>query len=194
MRKKSAKLTSDALTRALSGEAPESTELTETLPEPKAVETPEPAKPEPEAPKVEAKTETVTPVVAAVDSLVAHLKEELKEARASASELNAKLSDLVAGNKALEAKLATADAFVVEASVALRKMTERLSIGLGMRVVGVEAAQGDNLLLLFSSTLKTFDSRFPTGGKSSSEAVEEQDSKEGNSLQKTRRVRATRLS
>lgn len=194
MRKKSTKLTSDALTRALSGEAPESTELTEVLPEPQAVETPEPAKPEPEAPKVEAKTETVPAVVPTVDPLVAHLKEELKEARASNGELNAKVSDLTAGNKALQAKLDASEAFSVEASVALRKMTERLSIGLGVKVVGVEAAQGDNLLLLFASTLKTFDSRFPTGGKSSSSATEEKDQSQGkSSLQETRRVKATRV-
>ena len=124
-------------------------------------------------------------------SLTDHLKTEIKELKAEAKDREKALLKLEASIEALNSTIEELTEFSDNASEAVRQMTERLSIGLGSKAVGLETAKGAQLLTLWASVKTEFDKRFLRGGKSTSQAVEQGDEKTVSDLGKSRRVKAT---
>lgn len=193
MKRKTPKALSDNLISALAGKAPESaatdiappvaepvdpTPNTQADSEPQQPKTPEPAPP---APKAED------------SSLVTHLKEELQASRTENSKNVAEVAKLQMQLESANSQLTTVTTLAESCYAAIRQMTERLSIGLGSRVAGLENLTGDNLLAQWNKVKGEFDARYVSGGKASSEARETADSGAENSAKSRRAVKATAL-
>lgn len=199
MKKKSVKAVSDSLTRALAGKPPEEIAEPKAADQPPAVEPkaePEPKAEEPSKPDVAPKAE-VTPkaeVAPETNALVEHLKNELKDVRKENSEIAAKLSLAQADVTKVTAEFTSLKIFAENASKAVRQMTERLSIGLGVHTVGLDNLSGESLLAMWTSVKDKFDKNFLSGGKSVSDASDQ--GAEGPALSSTKRrgVKATQLS
>lgn len=188
------KSASDALTRALAGlppetglEAPTSGNGADEAPVSgkaglEAPKEPEVPKTETESPKTE--LQTPAPVVQppspapAPDPLVAHLKSELAESRASSTALSVKVAELSAQLEALKGENTSMKAFEIRAREGLEVMANRMSVALGATPVSTAGLPASSVLDIFASIKATFDSRFLIGGKAKTEA---KDLNEGNS-------------
>lgn len=184
------KSASDALTRALAGLPPE-TGLEAPTPGNGADEAPvsdkagleapkepEVPKTETEPPKTELQAPAVQPPAPAPDPLVAHLKSELTESRASFTALSVKVAELNIQLEALKAENSSMKAFETRAREGLEVMANRMSVALGATPVSTAGLPASSVLDIFASVKATFDSRFLIGGKAKTEA---KDLNEGNS-------------
>lgn len=128
-----------------------------------------------------------------LSAVVSHLKEELTQLRVEHTKLVSEAAKSELSLKTLQASYDATKATCDKAMVSIREMTERLSIGLGQRIAGLESLSGESLLLQWSKVKADFDSRFVSGGKSRSEAEAAENDAEPSSPLVSRGVKATKL-
>lgn len=193
---KPVKTLSESLTRALAG-MPPSEENTppeansEVIP-PVAPEVPAV---EPEA-APEAKAEVVPPVEAPKeDALVSHLKGEITSLKSENTQLTEKLFNAGVAAKNAADELTALKALAMAAEAGIRVMTQRMSIGLGMNLAGLDTLSGEMLIQQFNAVKTKFDQKFLSGGKSSTSAQDVSQPESAGSVgdSQSRRIKATKL-
>ena len=188
MKRKTPKAVSDKLISALAGEAPEVSEESET-PTPEVT----PVEPTPEASDKSPVAEPTPVVSTETTGLVAHLKEELQNSRTENTKLITENAKLQIQLDSAKTELIAAQTLAEGCSEAIRQMTQRLSIGLGKAIAGLENLSGENLLSQWSKVKTEFDTRFVSNGRASSEASETGVTQPEATTQQRRAIKATSL-
>lgn len=193
---------SESLTRALAGMPPleEGTPPqanSEVVP-PVVTETPEPKAED--APTPEPKAETVPPVVTTTeppkeDALLSHLKGEITSLKAENTTLTEKLFKAGVAAEAATASMTALKGLMLQAEEGIRVMTQRMSIGLGMNLAGLDTLSGEMLMQQFNAVKTKFDQKFISGGKSSTSAQDVSQPESAGTVgdSQSRRIKATKL-
>lgn len=196
---KPVKTLSESLTRALAGMPPSEEEVppqasSEVVP-PVVPETP--AEPKAETvPVPEPKAEVVPPVEPPKeDALVSHLKGEITSLKSENTQLTEKLFNAGVAAKNAADELTTLKGLVTNAEAGIRVMTQRMSIGLGMNLAGIDTLSGEMLMQQFNAVKTKFDQKFISGGKSSTTAqdVSQPENAESVGDSQRRRIKATKM-
>lgn len=196
---KPVKTLSESLTRALAGMPP----VEDAVPQEASSEVVPPVVPEntPEskvetAPVPEPKAEVVPPVEAPKeDALLSHLKGEIASLKAENTGLSEKLFKAGVAAEAAANALTAMKGLMLQAEEGLRVMTQRMSIGLGMNLAGLDTLSGEMLMQQFTAVKTKFDQKFISGGKSSTSAQDVSQPESAGSVgdSQSRRIKATKL-
>lgn len=187
---------SESLTRALAGMPP----IEEGTPPQANSEVVPPAEPETPAAEPETtpepKAEVVPPVEAPKeDALLSHLKGEITSLKAENTTLTEKLFKAGVAAETAAAAMTTLKGVMQQAEEGIRVMTQRMSIGLGMNLAGLDTLSGEMLMQQFNAVKTKFDQKFISGGKSSTSAQDVSQPENAGSVgdSQSRRIKATKL-
>lgn len=196
---KPVKTLSESLTRALAGMPPseEGTppEASSEVVPPVVPETP--AEPQAEAEPVPVPEPKAEGLIEAPkeDALVSHLKGEITSLKSENTQLTEKLFNAGVAAKNAADELTALKGLAMAAEAGIRVMTQRMSIGLGMNLAGLDTLSGEMLIQQFNAVKTKFDQKFLSGGKSSTSAQDVSQPENAGSVgdSQSRRIKATKL-